>query len=135
VLHLPPAEGIPNNHINVSAIKQLGALPLPCIRCEGCAKAKLTASWSQRHASLLQVARVLNNITWQPLLECHHGTPVDELPGVAVYQEVEEQQRRVPLLPVQVGGCLCQQHDGVLCLHSFNGNYPSFDIHGCSVSG
>lgn len=50
---------------------------------------------------LLQVARVLNNITWQPLLECHHGTPVDEPPGVAVYQEVEEP--RGVLLPVQVG--------------------------------
>lgn len=51
----------------------------------------------------LQVARVLNNVTWQPLLECHHGTPVDEPPGVAVYQEIEEQQpRRAPLLPVQV---------------------------------
>lgn len=43
---------------------------------------------------------MLNNITWQPLLECHHGTPVDEPPGVAVYQEVEEP--RGVLLPVQV---------------------------------
>lgn len=25
----------------------------------------------------LQVARVLNKITWRPLLECHHGSPVD----------------------------------------------------------
>lgn len=47
-----------------------------------------------------QVVRVLNNVTWQPLLECHHGTPVDEPPGVAVYQEVEEP--RGVLLPVQV---------------------------------
>ncbi len=48
----------------------------------------------------MQVARVLNNITWQPLLECHHGTPVDEPPSVAVYQEVEE--TRAVLAPVQV---------------------------------
>jgi hypothetical protein len=33
---------------------------------------------------------VLNNVTWQPLLECHHGSPVDEPADVAVYQEVEE---------------------------------------------
>lgn len=63
------------------------------------------------HVPCPQVARVLNNVTWQPLLECHHGTPVDEPPGVAVYQEVEEQQRRVPLLPVQVGVGVCTRAD------------------------
>lgn len=58
----------------------------------------------------LQVVRVLNNVTWQPLLECHHGTPVDEPPGVAVYQEVEEP--RGVLLPVQVGGREEQKGEG-----------------------
>lgn len=49
---------------------------------------------------VMQVVRVLNNMTWQPLLECHHGSPVDEPAEVAVYQEVEEP--RGVLAPVQV---------------------------------
>jgi hypothetical protein len=43
---------------------------------------------------------VLNSVTWQPLLECHHGSPVDEPAEVAVYQEVEEP--RGVLAPMQV---------------------------------
>jgi hypothetical protein len=63
-----------------------------------------------------QVACVLNNVTWQPLLECHHGTPVDEPPGVAVYQEVEEM--RAVLAPVQVGGGWAGRVSEVWQLHS-----------------
>jgi hypothetical protein len=55
---------------------------------------------------------VLNPVTWRPLLECHHGSPVDAPRGVAVYQELEE--ARGVLAPVQVGSrgvrvraCLC----------------------------
>jgi hypothetical protein len=48
----------------------------------------------------LQVVRVLNSVTWQPLLECHHGSPMDEPAEVAVYQEVEEP--RGVLAPMQV---------------------------------
>lgn len=51
-------------------------------------------------AAVCQVVRVLNNVTWQPLLECHHGSPVDEPAEVAVYQEVEEP--RGVLAPMQV---------------------------------
>ncbi|WIA32488.1 hypothetical protein OEZ86_003307 [Tetradesmus obliquus] len=47
-----------------------------------------------------QVVRVLNGVTWQPLLECHHGSPVDEPAQVAVYQEVEEP--RGVLAPLQL---------------------------------
>ncbi|KAF6261305.1 quinon protein alcohol dehydrogenase-like superfamily [Scenedesmus sp. NREL 46B-D3] len=47
-----------------------------------------------------QVVRVLNSVTWQPLLECQHGSPVDEPAEVAVYQEVEEP--RGVLAPMQV---------------------------------
>lgn len=43
---------------------------------------------------------MLNGVTWQPLLECHHGSPVDEPAQVAVYQEVEEP--RGVLAPLQV---------------------------------
>jgi hypothetical protein len=48
----------------------------------------------------VQVVRVLNSVTWQPLLECHHGSPVEEPAEVAVYQEVEEP--RGVLAPMQV---------------------------------
>jgi hypothetical protein len=47
----------------------------------------------------MQVIRVLNNVTWQPLLECHHGSPVDEPPDVAIYEEVEDPKS--VLAPVQ----------------------------------
>ncbi|KAF8071311.1 WRAP73 [Scenedesmus sp. PABB004] len=50
-----------------------------------------------------QVLRVLNGVTWAPLLECHHGSPVEEPRSVAVYQELEEPARGV-LAPVQVQG-------------------------------
>ncbi|GBF93064.1 hypothetical protein Rsub_05675 [Raphidocelis subcapitata] len=46
-----------------------------------------------------QVARVLNGVTWQPLLECHHGSPVEGPRGAAVYRELEE--ARGVLAPVQ----------------------------------
>lgn len=47
-----------------------------------------------------QAARVLNPVTWQPLLECRHGSPVDGPRGVAVYQEMEDAAR--VLAPMQV---------------------------------
>lgn len=37
-------------------------------------------------------------MSWAPLLECHHGSPVDAPKGVVVYKEVEE--ARGPLVPV-----------------------------------
>jgi hypothetical protein len=49
---------------------------------------------------------VLNRLTWRPLLECHHGSPVDGPRGAAVYREVEEP--RGALSPLQVGrGARC----------------------------
>ena len=51
---------------------------------------------------------MLNPVTWRPLLECHHGSPVDAPRGVAVYQEVEDP--RGVLAPVQVRNatlCIC----------------------------
>ena len=35
-----------------------------------------------------QHSRVLNNITWEPLLQCKHVGSVDGPPDVAVYREV-----------------------------------------------
>lgn len=76
-----------------------------------------------------QVACVLNNVTWQPLLECHHGTPVDEPPGVAVYQEVEEM--RAVLAPVQVGGGWASLVSRIWQLHTKSGaERGSFGISG-----
>lgn len=48
-----------------------------------------------------QAAYVLNNVTWQPLIECHHGSPVAAAATLVAYQEQEEGGRGV-LEPVQV---------------------------------
>lgn len=42
------------------------------------------------HLRKPQVARVLNGITWRPLLECHHGSPIEGPRAAAVYKELEE---------------------------------------------
>ena len=38
----------------------------------------------------MQACRVLNHVTWQPLLECGHRDKVAEPAHVVVYQEVSE---------------------------------------------
>ncbi|KAI8472330.1 MAG: WD40-repeat-containing domain protein [Monoraphidium minutum] len=52
-----------------------------------------------------QVARALNPVTWRPLLECRHGSPVAGPAGAAVYEEVEEARGVLaPLQAQQAGG-------------------------------
>lgn len=43
---------------------------------------------------------MLNGVTWAPLLECRHGSPVDAPRAAAVYRELEE--ARGVLAPVAV---------------------------------
>ena len=55
--------------------------------------------------SCVQVARVLNSTTWQPLLECHHGSPLEAASNVVVYQELEELRGVLAPLPVRRATC------------------------------
>ncbi|MEW5306293.1 MAG: hypothetical protein WDW38_009141 [Sanguina aurantia] len=63
---------------------------------EGGALGVKSVSWGGADGELLavgsfdQVGRVLNHITWQPLMECLHPTTVRGPPHTVVYREVEE---------------------------------------------